>query len=172
MTLFTSTAFDYGEPIPIDYESKAVFEASSTLIPDKEDLDNILASAFQGDNLDGYIGLLQSLPPSNIFSSTQYARLIQTTQESSSLNYEVASQDSLARNLTLGSIVAGGVVGLILIFATTRRIQRKREKSGFANKSSTSLTGESFTTHSSQIGDRICRPICDELYLDNAEDYR
>ena len=172
MTLFTSTAFEFGEAIPVEYESKAIFEASSILIPDKEDLDNILASAFQGDNLDAYIGLLQALPPSNIFSSTEFAKLTQTTEENSILKYGVASENTLARNLTLGSIVAGGVAGLILISFATRRNRRQRERNGFA-KSSTSLTGESFTTQSSRLDDpRMCRPICDELYFDHAESRR
>ncbi len=178
MTLFTNTGFEFGEAIPIDYESKAVFESSSIIIPDKEDLDKILVSAFEGDNLDGYIGLLQSLPPSNIFSSTQYATLVQITEESSSMKFEFASKNSIARNLTLGSIVVGGVAGLLLIFASTKVARRKTtnqkgDRSVFGKKSSsTSVAGETFATRASRQDERMSRPICNDLYDDDTENRR
>lgn len=178
MTLFTNSGFEFEEAIPIDYESRAVFESSSILIPDKEDLDKILVSAFEGDNLDGYIGLLQSLPTSNIFSSTQYAKLAQVTEEISSMKFEVSSRNSIARNLTLGSIVVGGVAGLLLIFASTNIARRKTKRknnrtSVLEGKSSTSIAGETFATHgSSRKDERMFRPICKELYSDDTESRR
>lgn len=176
MTLFTNTAFEFGEAVPIDYESKALFESSSVLLPDKKDLDNILVSAFEGDNLDGYIGLLQALPPSNMFSSSQYAKLVQMAEESPSIRSEAVSKSSIAKNLTLGSIVAGGVAGLILIFASSRRFRRQkyheRDKSTFGEKSPASIGGETFATRRSLQDDRMFKPICDELYSDTAENRR
>jgi len=178
MTLFTNTGFEFGEAIPIDYESRAAFESSSIIIPDKEDLDKVLVSAFEGDNLDGYIGLLQSLPTSNIFSSTQYAKLVQMTEESSTMNFEVASSNSIARNLTLGSIVVGGVAGLLLIFASTniarRKTKRKNDRTSvLGKKSSTSIAGETFATRaSSRQNERMFTPICKELYSDDTENRR
>lgn len=177
MTLFTNTGFEFEEAIPIDYESKAVFESSSVIIPDKEDLDKILVSAFEGDNLDGYIGLLQSLPPSNIFSSTQYATLVQMTEERSNMKFEFASKNSIARNLTLGSIVVGGVAGLLLIFASTKAARRKTNQKGDRSvfgkkKSSSSVAGETFATRASRQDERMFRPICKDLYDDDAENRR
>ena len=87
---------------------------------------------------------------SNIFSSTQYATLVQITEESSSMKFEFASKSSIARNLTLGSIVVGGVAGLLLIFASTKVARRKTtnhkgDRSVFGKKSSsTSVAGETF----------------------------
>jgi hypothetical protein len=177
MTLFTNTAFEFGEALPIEYESKAVLESSSVLIPDKEDLDNILVSAFEGDNLDGYIGLLQSLPPSNMFSSTQYVKFTQIIEESPSWKSEHTSSKSIAKNMTLGAIAVGGAAGLILIFASSRLLRRRthHESDGsvFGNKSSATITGESFTsTRGSRQDDRMCRPICDELYNDDVDNRR
>jgi len=177
MTLFTNTAFEFGEAIPIEYESEAVLKLSSVLLPDKEDLDNILVSAFEGDDLDGYIGLLQSLPPSNIFSSTQYAKLVQTVEESPSKKSENMSRKSIAKNMTLAAIVVGGAAGLILIFVSTRLLHRRRhynESDGsiFGNKSCGTIAGETYTTRGSRQDDRMTRPICDELYNDAIENRR
>lgn len=171
MTLFTNIGFEFGEPIRIDYDSKVVIDASSVSVPNKEDLDSILLSAFEGEYLDGYIGLVQALPSSNIFSSTQYVKIGQMIEESPSLRFGDTSTTSIAKNMTLGAIVVGGAVGLILIFASTRlyRRQTHREIDGsvFGNKSSATIA-----THGSRQDDRMLRPICDELYNDAIENRR
>jgi len=173
LTLFTNTRFDYGEPIPIDYESKVVFEGDSIVFPDTQDLDNTLASAFEGENLDVYIGLLQALPPSNMFSSTQFTKLIQGEVESQTMITDSLSQRSIARNITLSAIVVGGVAGLFLIFASTRFVRRKtnhkNDGGSFGHKS---IAGETFNTRDSRTDDRMFRPICEELYSDTIESRR
>jgi len=176
MTLFTNTAFDFGGAIPIEYESKAMLESSSILFPDTEDLDNILISAFKGDDLDGYIGLLQSLPPSNMFSSIQYVKLVQMFEGSSNNKSGNMSRKSMAKNMTLGAIVAGGAVGLMLIFVSSRLLGRRTHHqsngSVFGNKSCVTIAGETFTTCGSNQDERMFQPICDELYNDATKNRR
>ena len=173
MTLFTNTAFEFGEAIPIEYESIAVFESSSILIPNTGDLDDILVSAFEGDNLDGYIGLLQSLPPSNMFSSTKFANLVEMVDENPSEKSEESedvSEKSMAQTITLAATVIGGTAGLMLLLASAmilrRRTRHGNDGSVSGSKSGGTIAGETYATRGSRQDDRMLRPICDELYND------
>ena len=78
LTVYTGNNFERDEPIPIYYESEAIFDFISTDIPTVEELDDVLAGAFVGENLNGYIGLLQALPTSNIFSETTFVEKIES----------------------------------------------------------------------------------------------
>ena len=174
MTLFTTTSFEFGEAIPIGYESSAVFESSSILIPNTGDLDDILVSAFEGDNLDGYIGMLQALPQSNMFSSTIIVNLVETVDESSSEKSEDTSENTLAQTITLAATVIAGTAGLMLLLASTilfrRRTHHGSGGSVSGSKSIGTIAGETYATRGSRQDERMLRPICDELYNDAIAD--
>mmetsp|Transcript_17696 Transcript_17696/g.40825 ORF Transcript_17696/g.40825 Transcript_17696/m.40825 type:complete len:467 (+) Transcript_17696:32-1432(+) len=174
MTIFTKTAFESEEPT-IEYESKAILEPSTVIVPEMVDLDNILVSAFEGENLVGYIGLIQSLPPSNMFSSVEQIKLIEMVNESRTMKAQKTSRYVTAKSMTLGAIAFGGVAGLVLIFASSRLLHRRPRQKGdrsiFRNQSSSTNTGETFATRSRQ-DNQIFRPICDELYDDAVENRR
>jgi len=171
MTLFTNTAFDFGEPIPIEYESSVVFDTfSSILIPDVDDLDEILMSSFQGDNLDGYIGLLQALPPSNMFSTTKFVNLIEMDgdDETMSSSSENSRSGDSTQTITIAATVMGGTVALILVLTTTICLRKwthrhKSNESASESKSGT-LAGETFISRDSYQDDQMMRPICGKLH--------
>ena len=58
------------EPFQMNLTSIAYFQASTGSVPTTEELNLLRLLSFSGDNILIYIGLLQSLPPDNIFSST------------------------------------------------------------------------------------------------------
>ena len=173
-TIFTKTAFELEEPT-IDYESKAILKPTTVILPEKEDLDSILLSAFEGNNLDGYIGVLQALPPSNMFSSTEHVKIIQMVEERRTRSEE-ASTSVMAKTMTLGAIAVGGTAGLVLLFASSgflrRRSNQKSDRSIFGNQSSSTIAGETFATRASRQDNRIFQPICDKLYDDAIESRR
>jgi hypothetical protein len=72
LTIFVGSSFDVGQPVLIDYESSTVVRSSLLTIPTVTELDKPLSSALGGENLNGFIGMLQSLPPQNLFSTTIY----------------------------------------------------------------------------------------------------
>lgn len=73
LTLLVDTSFNIGGPHYVEYESRAVFDSSSSssdLIPTADEVGTLLAAALQGGSLERYLRLLQTLPPANIYSTT------------------------------------------------------------------------------------------------------
>jgi hypothetical protein len=127
-TVFTDTESDFGDPVYVAYKSSAIFNPSSSSIPTTQELDTTLTEAFQGRNLDGYLGMLQALPPNNLFSTTTF--VMQTEVR------EKTRTPSLAENRgprhsysTSGSTVTAGifagVTGLTLMAAAGLIHRRK-----------------------------------------------
>ena len=111
LTIFLDTAFDFGEPIPIEYESSAVFDEDSDDIPSMSALDDVLESAFEGNNLEGYVGMLQALPNQNLFSKTLSVELTEPTIGDST---RAAPAE---RGVTTAAAAMAGTTGLLLILA-------------------------------------------------------
>ena len=175
MTIFKDSGFDFDEGVLVEYESKAVLKSSTVILPEKEDLDSILVSAFKGENLDGYIGMLQALPPSNMFSSIEHVKLILMVEENRTRESRKTSKNVMAKSMTLGAIAVGGLAGLVLIFASSRVLRRRshhNDRSIFRSKSSSTSTSETFPTRCSRENERMFRPICEELYDDATENRR
>lgn len=111
LTIFLDTAFDFGDPIPIEYESSAVFNEDSDDIPSTSALDDVLGSAFEGNNLEGYVGMLQSLPNQNLFSKTLSVELTEPTIGDST------RATPAERGVTTAAAAMAGTTGLLLILA-------------------------------------------------------
>jgi hypothetical protein len=119
LTIFIDAGSDFGVPIYIAYNSSAIFSPSSIIIPSKINLDNTLESAFQGQNLNGYLSMLQALPPSNLFSTTfsvQRTQVREKSQSSILKEKRQRSKDKYGSNAIAG--VVAGVAGLTLLAAT------------------------------------------------------
>jgi hypothetical protein len=101
LTVFVDSSFTPDQPIPIEYESTAVFDNSSA-VPGVAMLDRTLESAFEGDNLNGFIGMLQTLPPGNVFSTTIFVN------KTDAPGMMVSSSSSKSR---AGATAAGAVAG-------------------------------------------------------------
>jgi hypothetical protein len=102
LTLFVDSRFDFDQPVPIEYESTAIFDNSSAVVPGVAMLDRTLESAFEGDNLNGFIGMLQALPQGNVFSTTIFV-------EKTDAHLLIVS--SSFSNSGAGATTAGAVAG-------------------------------------------------------------
>eukprot|EP00980_Cylindrotheca_fusiformis_P005325 scaffold1138_cov128-Cylindrotheca_fusiformis.AAC.7 len=148
-TIFTNTESDFGESIYVAYSSTAIFDSSSSSIPSSQDLDATLDAAFQGENLDGYLGMLQALPPSNIFSTTTSVTKTGIREESRSSSSSERTRPR-PRERRSGSTagtagIAAGLTGFTLIAAAGVIRRRKAEPNtnkhfSKADCDSTSLT--------------------------------
>ena len=110
LTVFTGSSFNFGEPIYIEYLSTAVFDSTSTVVPSVEILDELLSTAFEGENLNGFIGMLQSLPPGNVFSTTIFVSQVEAGQTESS-----SSSQRQAKTTATAGVVAGASAIILLL---------------------------------------------------------
>ncbi|CAJ1962683.1 unnamed protein product [Cylindrotheca closterium] len=120
ITVFTDTQSDFGDPIYIAYRSSAVFENADSVLPSIQEVDSQLRQAFLGRSLDGYLGMLQALAPSNIFSTTTFVTQVAVREERQSLS-AVASVGIRTKTSANGQNamagVAAGVTGITLMGA-------------------------------------------------------
>jgi len=124
LTVFKDTSFNFGEPIGIGYESTAVFDEESTVVPTIEMLDRVLATAFNGNNLNGFIGMLQALPPQNVFSTTVFVN--QTESSSQGAQSVRRKQNQKERVATAAGAVAGAAA-ILMITAGLVYFKRRKE---------------------------------------------
>jgi hypothetical protein len=173
LTIFLNTAFDFGEPIPIVYESSAVFDPeSSTPVPTIEDLDAVLISAFEGSNVEGYLGMLQALPTQNLFSTTVDVELTEPSID----NPLVKQRTSAPRDFTTAAATLAGTSGLMLIIAGAVLMRRRRENeedseeegSILGAKPCNTVSGETATTAAAWSFDQLTVPI--SRYYTNSDD--
>ena len=120
LTLFTNTSFSFDNPIPIEYESTAIFDNSSAVVPGVAMLDRTLESAFEGDNLNGFIGMLQALPQGNVFSTTIFVNKIDAPGRMASSRFS----DSGAGATTAGAVA--GAAGFALLVAGLMVYKRRQ----------------------------------------------
>jgi hypothetical protein len=133
-TVFVRGNFFFNEPIQVDYESTAYFSINgSAAIPTMNDLDILLRQAFEGDNLDDYLGELKTLT-SNVFSSTSNAKIVNSTSKGLTEAEQQQKQNDIAgtsqsdgsttsSTATSLGISAGvlSVCSLLVFFAKRRR---------------------------------------------------
>jgi hypothetical protein len=112
LTIFTGSSFNFGQPIFVEYQSTAVFDESSTVVPTVEILDQTLETAFEGENLNGYIGMLQALPPGNVFSTSIFVN-----QTDGGQMLVMASSPQKRERVTTAAGAAAGAAGLALLAA-------------------------------------------------------
>jgi uncharacterized protein YcsI (UPF0317 family) len=71
LTFMISNSFTLvGSPLQADYRSTGLFNPSSIFLPTVRELNELITTAFTGENLVVYLGTVQSLPRANVFSST------------------------------------------------------------------------------------------------------
>ncbi len=161
LTLFTGSEFDFGQPIVIYYSSSAVFEAMSTAIPTVADLDAELASAFEGENLNGYVSMLQALPTSNVFSTTSSTEFRVGEMPTSDTSQ---SSESPERNITTAASALAGLSGILIVAAGIILVRRRNqgeeyeENASLTGKSPGTVAGETYATAAGWSVDEITAP--------------
>jgi hypothetical protein len=139
LTTFVGSSFDVGRPVSIEYESSTVVRSSSLTIPTVTELDKTLSSALGGENLNGFIGMLQSLPPQNLFSTTIFVNQTKPGRGTSiSLNSTGQTNKTEPTNSRLATTAAGAsmimLVLAVLILARKREIPQEHNDKKLATK--------------------------------------
>lgn len=128
ITIFTDSQSDFGDPVYIAYRSSATFEASEGPVLSIQELESLLKAAFLGRNLDGYLGMLQALAPSNLFSTTAFVTQVDVREERQSLS-AVATVGIRTKTSANGqyamAAVAAGVTCLTLMGAAGLFVRRQ-----------------------------------------------
>jgi hypothetical protein len=128
LTIFTGeNSFNFGEPIHIDYDSSALFAVFSTAIPSVEMLDTMLSTAFEGENLNGFIGMLQSLPSQNVFSTTVF---VNQTEAGEMMMVSPSTSSQKRQRMNAAAGVVAGAAGIALLAAGLVYHRRQQEQEG------------------------------------------
>lgn len=148
--------------ILVTFESTAFFDPMSPIFPTESELINELLNAFTGNELSGYVGMVQALPTSNIFSSATEVYLVGTPEADveEETPVPVAPRDS-----SVVPIVVTVAVGLMFISALSaalvyrrRRHRRRRDASdkfvnGIIGETTDAVSSKVSTTHVTEFGD-------------------
>jgi hypothetical protein len=62
LTFMIRNSFTFGEPVQADYRSTGLFNPDSIFLPTVRELNELLDTALEGDNLVVYLALVRALP--------------------------------------------------------------------------------------------------------------
>jgi len=163
LTVFIGSSFDFGRPILISFESSAVFQASTSTIPNVSALDRTLSSALRGENLNGFIGMLQSLPRQNVFSTTIFVN--KTVPGTVSVSFEATTaqrpeETSVPRLLAraaAGTATIAMVLAVVVVF-TRRQVSQDAKNIEFEIKNITVNCEENTVATSSSSQESLSPP--------------
>jgi hypothetical protein len=140
-TMVSGSQFRLGQPVEVDYTTTMDFAGTSMIIPTKEELNMILAGAFEGNNALMYVSpLAAGLASSNIFSTTMSITFeVAPETLSPDANSTNSGTSSSARNKTSGSphrseiaAVSSAAAFLVVLaglaFAKKRRVEYNYDK--------------------------------------------
>lgn len=171
LTLFTGSEFDFGQPIVIYYTSSAVFDRMSSTVPSMEDLDAELASAFEGENLNGYVSMLQALPTSNVFSTTESVEF-RLGEMPASAPGTSKRNESAERDITTATAAMAGISGLLIIAAGIILVRRRNQEEEYEENASLTgkppgtIAGETYATAAAWSEDDMSIPHQGSFFSD------
>ena len=156
LTIFVDIDSTLGMPVYIAYNSSASFKSSSEIIPSVDELDQILNAAFEGNNLDGYLEMLQALPQNNLFSKTVSVVLIEvesidTNTSSNSMIDARSGTGSTTVNVVAGAAGAVVVAAAVIYSYRKNHDEQKVDNKTDGNDIATITTGTSTTTLSTSL---------------------
>lgn len=156
LTIFVDIDSTLGMPVYIAYNSSASFESSSAIIPSVDALDQILNVAFEGNNLDGYLEMLQALPQNNLFSKTVSMVLIEvesidTNTSSNSMIDARSGTGSTTVNVVAGAAGAAVVAAVAIYSYRKNHDEQKVDNKTDGNDIATITTGTSTTALSTTL---------------------
>jgi len=127
ITEFISGTYILDRPVIVDYQSTGFFDSSED-IPTVEDLDQLLASAFIGSNLQLYLESLGELPPTNVFSTTvSVGRGAPTAARSVEPNDDSVGSRTTVLATLLAMMGSGVVIGVVVYIVLRKRGHLKDE---------------------------------------------
>jgi hypothetical protein len=128
------TTYDSHQDFPssslvlVTFGSSAAFDPGSPKVPSDSDLEMERSAAFEGMALAGYLGMVQSLPTNNLFSSTLQIFLVKNTgntpeQKASGIGVVAASLAVLVVSVLTGTVV----------YRSRRKRRRRQASEKFLN---------------------------------------
>lgn len=140
LTFMIRNSFDFGEPVQGDYRSTGLFNPSSIFLPTIRELNELIQAAFQGDNLDEYVSLLQGLPSSNIFSTT--TNVLQGLPD---VPVPRAPDGSTQGSGTFKMGLAAAAAGIVVLAAGAALLKRKKSEECLEDPYNENLKGDAAT---------------------------
>lgn len=111
VTIEDETIVRFGQPVQVRYLTDLTF-GSTSQIPKIVELNDLLESAFRGDNLASYLAEVQGLPPSNIFESASSIEFMKLAGAASTGTASGAAMGGIAAAAGAAALFAilGGVM--------------------------------------------------------------
>ena len=142
----TANAYPMGGTAVVEFNSTARFAEGTEMFPSVAQLDEALATAFTGDNLQEYLLRLRALPDSNIFSGSPVVEFVDPPL--------MVSIENISERTRTGSAIpaiTGAAVGLIMVAAGALLYKKRYEENemdgkGFDDKERGDMTvaGETY----------------------------
>jgi hypothetical protein len=110
VTVITRNLFSSGQPVEVQWRSTGLFNPSSIFLPTSREINELIDSAFTGDNLNNYLDALAGLPSSNPFSDVTRVELEQLSGSGNTRSS--SSSDEFMR-----AGIAAGAAGLVVLVA-------------------------------------------------------
>ena len=135
----TANAYPMGGIAVVEFNSTARFAQGTEMFPSRAQLDEALATAFSGENLNEYIFRLRTLPLSNIFSSSPVVEFVDPP-----LMVSVSTPRERSGGSDLPGII-GAAVGLTILAAGALLYKRRHDEedmdgTGFDDKGKGDMT--------------------------------
>ena len=111
--------------ILVTFDSEALFNQASPVVPTKEEMEAERQQAFEGDSISGYLGMVQSLPANNVFNTALQIFLVQDALE---------EQRSGISGFGVAAASFAAVFGSIFITAAVYQRRRKHRRHQASDK--------------------------------------
>jgi hypothetical protein len=127
------TTYDSHQDIPdssiilVTFGSSALFIPTSPVVPSREEMEAERQQAFEGDSLSGYLGMVQSLPSNNVFTTVLQIFLVQQTSE------ERQGVSGVGVAAASFAVVFGSVFIGLAVYRRRRKQRRHRSSDKFLN---------------------------------------
>jgi hypothetical protein len=143
ITFMIRNSFTFGSPVQADFRSTGLFNPSSIFLPTVRELNELITTAFTGDNLVAYLAKVRALPSSNVFSSTTLI-----TKGLPDVPIPRGSENASGSFATAG--VAAAAAGIVVLAAGLVLLRRRKtddldefdEKYGKTPKGDATVAGE------------------------------
>ena len=139
LTFMIRHSFTVGEPVQVDYRSTGLFNPDTIFLPGTRQLDELIASAFMGEDLEVYLARVRSLPDDNIFSTTE--SIVQGVPDTPDPREDGMTRAGSSATYTAG--LASAAAGIVVLAAGLVLLRRNREgeEEGFGESNDTKADG-------------------------------
>jgi hypothetical protein len=153
-------SFGFNEPYGIEYSSAAVFTIGSSIVPTPGQLDELLSQAFLGQDLSLYLGLLQSLPSDNEFSTTSNVTEMKIIEPLGAPAGSGTRSDDSSSTIPIAAATGAGAFVLIILGVV---LYRRRERYDELGKLDENAMGHMTVADETFVGNSTAYSASDAL---------